>query len=334
MPRFDPRLLKFLEGAPIFHQPWWLEVATHGGFDYSVAWRGEEVAAVLPYRIKRKFGHTLSKMPEATPYLGPWFRPSTAKLANRLSEEKDLINELVKGLPPFAFFHQSFHPLIQNWQPFHWHGFSQSSHITYWLDDTSDPDRIWTGTRDNIRTDVKKARKAVEVREHDGFGLVLEMHKKTLARQGKTFPHTDDFMLKLDAAAKAAGLRKIFAAFDAQNRCHAVAYFLWDQHAVYYYTSGADPELRNSGAGTLLLWQGILLANQLGRPFDFEGSMHEPIERFFRSFGGRQISIPIVQKTNSRLFFAKSQFQSWKTFFKSKRKPVIDTNEDSGCGIQ
>lgn len=324
MSRFDARLLKFLEGAPLFHQPWWLEATAHGSFDYSVAWRGEEVAAILPYRIKRKFGHTLSKMPESTPYQGPWFRPSTAKLANRLSEEKDLINELVKGLPPFAFFQQSFHPLIQNWQPFHWLGFSQSAHITYWLDDTSDTDRIWAGTRDNIRTDVKKARKAVEVTEHDDFGLVLELHKKTLARQGNPFLCNEAMLIRIDAAAKAANSRKILAAFDAEGRCHAAAYFLWDRHAVYYYTSGGDPELRSSGAGTLLVWHGILLANQLGLAFDFEGSMQEPIERFFRSFGGRQISVPIVQKTNSRLFFVKAQFQNWISFSQSRKKPLLD----------
>jgi hypothetical protein len=264
-------------------------------------------------------------MPESTPYLGPWFRPSSAKLANRLSEEKDLINDLVKGLPSFAFFQQSFHPLFQNWQPFHWHGFSESAHITYWLDDTSDTDRIWAGTRDNIRTDVKKARKAVEVREHDDFGLVIEMHKKTLARQGNPFLCNDSMLRKLDPAAKAASSRKIIAAFDAQNRCHAAAYFLWDRHAVYYYTSGGDPELRNSGAGTLLVWHGILLANQLGLAFDFEGSMQEPIERFFRSFGGRQISVPIVQKTNSRLFFAKSQIEHFRIFLQSRKKLPTDT---------
>jgi len=316
--RFDPRLVTFLKGAPIFHQPNWLEVATNGSYDYAVAWRGDEVAAVLPYRIKHKWGHTLSKMPEVTPYLGPWFRSCSAKYANRLGEEKDLVNELLASLPEFAHFHQSFHPLITNWMPFHWKGFSQSAHITYWIDDTSDPDRMLSNTRDNIRTDMKKAKKSVEVRELDDFQLVLNMHKKTLARQGKSLQHTDEFMSRLDAAAQTASSRKIFGAFDTQNRCHAVAYFLWDRHAVYYYTSGADTELRNSGAGTLLIWNGILLANQLGLGFDFEGSMNESIDRFFRAFGGRQISVPTIQKTRSLLFFLKTQFESGKNMFKSK----------------
>ena len=47
------------------------------------------------------------------------------------------------------------------------------------------------------------------------------------------------------------------------------------------------------------MWHGIELASKLGLCFDFEGSMHEPIERFFRSFGGRQIPYFVISKTSS-----------------------------------
>jgi hypothetical protein len=37
---------------------------------------------------------------------------------------------------------------------------------------------------------------------------------------------------------------------------------------------------------SLLLWEAIKHARTVTRTFDFEGSMIEPIERFFRAFGG------------------------------------------------
>lgn|GEM_PF-4541022 len=52
-----------------------------------------------------------------------------------------------------------------------------------------------------------------------------------------------------------------------------------------YHTVSA---LRTSGASSLLLWEAIRFALQVAERFDFEGSMFEPIERFFRGFGAVQ----------------------------------------------
>lgn len=49
--------------------------------------------------------------------------------------------------------------------------------------------------------------------------------------------------------------------------------------------SGADPAYRNSGAGSLLIWEGIKKAATLSKAFDFEGSNIMDIEKNFRTFG-------------------------------------------------
>jgi hypothetical protein len=53
--------------------------------------------------------------------------------------------------------------------------------------------------------------------------------------------------------------------------------------------SGNDPQLRHSGAVSLLRWEAIKFAGGVSRCFDFEGSMLQPVERFIRAFGGRQV---------------------------------------------
>ena len=78
-------------------------------------------------------------------------------------------------------------------------------------------------------------------------------------------------------------------ACDESGRVHAVAYVVWDDAAAYYLMGGGDPELRTSGASSLLMWEAILRARNVTDVFDFEGSMLRPVERFFRAFGGRQI---------------------------------------------
>ena len=106
----------------------------------------------------------------------------------------------------------------------------------------------------------------------------------TFRRQGKAFPFSWDLIGRIDTACMARGVRKIFFAEDSKGKIHAVLYIIWDEKSVYGLVSGGDPELRNSGAASLLLYEAIKFASSLTNKFDFAGSIIEPIERFFRGF--------------------------------------------------
>jgi hypothetical protein len=88
----------------------------------------------------------------------------------------------------------------------------------------------------------------------------------------------------------------LFACDDA-DQVHAVAYVVWDRHAAFYLLGGGDPELRTSGAASLLMWEAIMQARGVTDVFDFEGSMLKPIERFFRAFGAQQTPYLYVSRT-------------------------------------
>ena len=298
----DAKLLDFLKDAPIFFQPWWLETVSPGAWDYAVVRRGEEIAGVLPYVFKIRLGvFRLLEMPPFTPYLGPWLRPSTAKYANRLGEEKDLTVELIQALPNFAKFHQTFHPSVVNWLPFYWRGFKQTTIYTYRIEDTADLKKLWSETRDNVRTDIKKAQKQVQVRVADSIDDFLPVHRMTFSRQNKSLPHTEAALRRLDAACAERGARKVLLACGPDGRVHAGIYLLSDTRTVYYLLGGGDPELRNSGATSLLIWEAIRWASEQGKQFDFEGSIVEAIERFVRSFGARQCPFFEIQKSPSHI---------------------------------
>jgi hypothetical protein len=49
------------------------------------------------------------------------------------------------------------------------------------------------------------------------------------------------------------------------------------------------------------MWEAIKFARSVTRQFNFEGSMIEPVERFFRAFGAVQTPYFQITKTNSRL---------------------------------
>jgi hypothetical protein len=60
--------------------------------------------------------------------------------------------------------------------------------------------------------------------------------------------------------------------------------------------AGSTPKGKQDSVHSLLLWEAIQWAMESGRIFDFEGSMIEPVERFFRTFGAHQVPILNIHK--------------------------------------
>ncbi|MCB0031473.1 MAG: GNAT family N-acetyltransferase [Anaerolineales bacterium] len=261
--------------------------------------RDGELIARLPYVKRQRYGFRLLTMPPLTQTLGPWLAPYQGKAANKLSYEQKLIEALLDQLPETDYFLQAFHHSITNWLPLYWRGYTQTTRYTYVLPDLTDLDRCWSEMRENARRNIRKAMKQVEV--HDELPLVdfLRLNTLTFQRQGKQLPYSPDVVEAIDTACAGQGRRRIFCAVDTQGRQHAAAYLIWDDQAAYYLLGGTDPELVNSGAMNLVIWEAIKYAAAVTRSFDFEGSMIAPIERFFRSFGAIQQPYFQIQQVKS-----------------------------------
>jgi Acetyltransferase (GNAT) domain len=272
----------------IFEQPWWLDAVAPGQWGAAEVKRGDQVVARLPYMHRRRLGLTTIGQPPFTQVLGPWLAPMEGKYARRVETEKKLLTQLVESLPPFDFFRQSLSPSLTNWLPFYWAGFEATVRYTYRITDLTDLDRVRSEFQEQVRRGIKKAENAVEI-DHD-FSLedLLRLNEQTYARQGVKSPDDPDLIRRLDAACAARGARRIIGAVDAEGRTHAALYVVWDERALYALINARDPELQTFGSNTLLYWEAIKLASEVSQLFDFEGSMLEPIEHFFRGFGGRQ----------------------------------------------
>lgn len=285
----------------IFQQPWWLDAVAPGQWAEVIVKRGNEVAARMPYTIKKRYSLTVLTQPPLTQNLGPWLRPSIAKYANQLAEQKALMQSLIKQLPKFDLFRQNFSYTITNWLPFYWAGFNAVPRYTYRIENLTNLDSIWQGFRENIRRETRKAQKMVAIRDDLGIEKCLELVEFTYRRQGKKLPLSKELVMRLDDACSQHEARRALFAEDAQGRIHATLYLVWDENVAYYLMGGGDPALRSSGANSLLMWEAIKFASTVTRAFDFEGSIIEPIERFFRGFGARQLPYFLITKMNRRM---------------------------------
>ena len=287
----------------LFQEPWWLDAVAAGEWDEVVVKRGGQVAARLPFVHRERLPRTWLLQPKLTPSLGPWLRASNAKLTNRIAEEKELMQELIDALPQFDLFRQSFAPEVTYWLPFYWRGFSQTTRYTYRLFDLTDLAGLWTGVRENIRREIRKAKNTVVVRSDLDVDCFARVWALTFARQGARLPVSTELLHRLDSACEKRGCRRMFFAEDAQGKIHAAVYLVWNADCAYYLMGGGDPDLRNSGAGSLVLWEAIAFASTISRQFDFEGSMIEPVERFFRAFGGKPVAFFSLSKLSRRMKF-------------------------------
>jgi lipid II:glycine glycyltransferase (peptidoglycan interpeptide bridge formation enzyme) len=156
------------------------------------------------------------------------------------------------------------------------------------LEYLSDLEAVYSNFQSNIRTDIKKAEKILQIKEDLQIEDFYKINTKTFERQGECIRYSLDFLKVLDEACLKNNCRKIFYAIDDENNIHAAIYIIWDENSAYYLMSGSDPVLRHSGANSLLLWHAIQFASRVTKKFDFEGSMIENIERFFRAFGTNQ----------------------------------------------
>jgi hypothetical protein len=272
----------------IFQQPWWLDALAPGRWGEAAIERDGRTVARLPYVVRGPRRLRILTQPPMTQTLGPWVEPSSAKPANALAEEMELLTALEAALPAAAGFMQHFSPTMQNALPFHWAGYRLETLYTYRIHGLGSEEALWDGLRSNIRQNVRKARGQTEVREDAGLDRFHDVWSKTFARQGLRAPYSLAQVERLDAACAVRGARTMLFAQDDRGRVHAVTYVVWDERAAYPLLVGADPELRSSGAPSLLMWEAMLRARQVTDVFDFEGSMIQPVERFVRAFGGRQ----------------------------------------------
>lgn len=306
------KLCSLESSLPIFCHDWWLDAVAPGRWDVALVEKGGRVVAAMPYAMSRRMGFCIIGQPPLTQVNGPWLAPIGGRVQNRLEIEKDLFNALIDQLPHFDHFSQNWHFEVANWLPFFWRGFRQTTRYTYRLPALNDLDAIWGGFSSNIRGDVRKARDrfSLVLRASPTIEEFLDINAMTFARQGKKLPYSRDLVRRLDTACAERECRRIIIAEDDEGRAHAGAYIVWDENTAYYLIGGGDPALRNSGAASFVMWEAIRFAAGVTRSFDFEGSMIEPVERFFRAFGASQTPYHNVFKTNSRLFFAAQALRS------------------------
>jgi hypothetical protein len=278
----------------VFCRAWWLGAVCKNPQVLGSFENGRLVAGI-PICFERRFGIKICTMPRLTQTWGVAMQPIYGSTAHVLSREMEILSRFADRLSRLKYFDQRVHPNLKNWLPFHWKGFTETSRITYVLDDL-DCSSLWQRMHPNARRQISKAQKlGIEVYPASHNEL-WNMVVKSFARRSRGIGYSKQHLERICSAAASNHQGECFAARDKQGRTHAAGFLVWDQKRAYYLVSGMDPAFHSSSAASLLTWHIIRFAAERTSVFDFEGSMLQGPERFFRGFGAKQVPYHWVMK--------------------------------------
>ena len=290
------------DSIPIFSKDWWLDtVCGKDNWDVIILEKGGKIVATLPFYKTKKFLFNIISMPKLTQTMGIYIKyPKGQKSYKKLSWEKELMTNAIDKLPTVDYFSQNFHYTITNWLPFYWKNYTQTTRYTYVIENI-DIDTL----SQNLETDIRRRRKkadnlGIKVFESSDIEKFYELNSLTFNRQNLKIPYSFEFVKRIYEICKKNYSCKMFFAKDSEGDIIASNFLVYDKNTVYYLMGGLNPEKRNLGGMDVIQFESIKFALENNKAFDFEGSMIENIEKYFRSFGAIQKSYFNISKVNSK----------------------------------
>ena len=297
-------LIEDSKEGTIFHKGWWLDIFKgYYGDSYKIerygAFENDNLIAGFPITYFKKYGLRIISSPILTPYLGSFFiNKKFEKKYREITFKKEINTKFAEILKEKGIcFHYPFNIANVDLQPFIWSGFDSNVLYTYILK-LDDLDVIWRAMDRKRRNDITRGYKENYQIILGEISKFIELYKQTMKRQKqKVLP--EGILRNIFKECKERNCCEVFTAYKSEEAI-ASLFLVWDNKRSYYLGGGIN---RNSyGAMSLIEWEAIKYTkDKLNlNEFDFEGSMVQSIEFYFRKFGGN--IIPYYSLSNKGLF--------------------------------
>ena len=276
----------------LFEQPWWLDIVASG------QWREMFVKDDKDNVIGRlAYVYNKSKVfvPNLTQNIGVWISP---EFMNDYGKQKQIINELFSQIRKYKKVEIALSPKNQYVLPFRWLGFSIAPSFSYQIEDLTNLEELYTSFNKTAKKNIKSAKNKVNISNVVNLEHLLSCLDKTFAVQNRRNPMNKSLIKRIVETCQTNERGYYSEAVDSEGNIHSCAYFVYDKEICYYLLGATDSKYRTSGAQSLVIWDGIQFAAKHSKIFDFEGSMVEGIENFFRQFGGKCVPYYVIRKSS------------------------------------
>lgn len=281
----------------IFHEAWWLEIASSGLWAEAEMRVDGAVVGRLPYMRTRRSRLDVCGMPPFVHFLGPALIEGKGGAAARMRRAAEITRGLIDKLPPSHTVVQKCHAGVTDVLPFQTEGFTASVQFTYELPPQPRAD-LWRGLRDKTRNIVRRAEERCRVETAADPGAFVAFYRRNLAQEGRDSFYEFDRLSVLAEATLARGRGQMLIARNHEDEPVAATFVIWDVSRMYYFMSTRARQAEENGASTLLLWRSIEEATRRGLVFDFDGVFSESQIPFYTGFGGRTAPRYIVHRAS------------------------------------
>ncbi len=304
------KILCETEGSriPLFLQYWWMETVCHGKeWDVALVLDGDRIAAAWPYLLRHRAGLRYVLQPQLTPYNGPYYcyPLSAATLLKRRSFERAAAQQLIEQLRGLRldFFRQNFSPLVTDWLPFYWQGFSQTTRYTYRLPDISNPDALFNGTlKASRRKRIRQLLPQVHLVEDNDVEAFVQLRERYWQLRGRQDVVGSAMVRRVCQTALDCGQGKLLSLRDSEERTLATKFIVYDEGCAYSLMSAKAATATHLNIMDVLTWLAIRHMAAYSKAFDFEGSMDYNIGHFYSEFGAEQVPFFSIEYSSNPLF--------------------------------
>ena len=273
---------------------WYLDVVWPDWQGIHVFYKNE-LHAVMPMRVSKKYGIHYCFQPALSQYGGIFFRKMEGKTEKVLALKKKLVTAIVEAIPKnLKRIVINFAPEYDYPLPFHWEGYELHTRYSYWLKNVADKQTIFKNFNERTRTYISKANKSgLEVKVVGDISAIIQ-----LSQQHDSYNVDYQLLSRLWKAMKQHGVGKAIEIRDKKGHLHAGLVYQISGNKQIHLFSAKDPAVSNLGGMSLAIWHSIELAGEEIAIHDFEGSMLEPVEHFFRGFGTHPVPYLQITKNN------------------------------------
>jgi Acetyltransferase (GNAT) domain len=267
----------------IFHEDWWLNVATGGNFDVAEVRGNGATIGRLPFSVTRRFGIKTIRMPALTHFLGPGIDEGQGGPNTRFLKRLKITRELIEKLPRSSWQYVKCHSRITDVIAFQESGFRTYVQFTHELKPDSE-EILWQQLRNKTRNVIRKAQERFSATELTDTSEFVRLFEDNLALKGMHSGVDGIRCRNIVSASLDRHRGRILVARDGQRQIVAANFCVWDASSTFYLLSTRCGDSGNS-AGSLLLWEAIKESSRRGLTFDFAGLGNKGSVLLYSGFG-------------------------------------------------
>lgn len=251
--------------------------------------------AIMPIPVFKNYSLYRSYIPLLCQHLGIFYLSLSLKKEKELSlKKKILINTIDKIPSKIKIFKYTTSTLNKYLLPFHWKNYSLQTKYSYWIKIEKDKQINFKLFNHRTRTCIKKAEKnKLTCQEVFSIDRIVDAGKRNIKVQ-----FDENKLFKLWEVLYSRNLVEAVEVLDEAGKFYSGIIYLKCRNKHIYLFGTVEEKFKDFGAMSLAIWH-IIKNSEAGiDTHDFQGSMIESIEKFYRGFGATPVPYIQIYKNN------------------------------------